>query len=210
MRSTYFPWYCLVAVVLIHLGGIALAVMGSETIQPKIIETSIQGVLIAPQKVEKPIVTPPPKTKPKRKHRHKPKHKPKPVPKAPHSEQAVKAPEPVPIEKPVEKIIEEPAETEPDTLVLPSADAQNLNNPAPAYPIMSRKLKEEGVVLLKILVTKDGLVSEIEINQSSGFKRLDVAAIKAIKRWKFNPATRNGQAIDYWYEVPIEFSLRKK
>lgn len=182
-------------------------VLASPQSQPEIIEPSIQGILIAAPKKEEVIPIPPP-PKPPEKKPEEPKKKP--LPKAPPSERAVKAPEPEPL-PPVEEVKEEPpVEATPEPVVPPSADAQEVNNPAPAYPAISKKLKEEGTVLLTILVTKEGRVAEVQIKTSSGYKRLDDAAVRAIKRWKFNPATQAGEPIDYWYEIDFEFSLRKK
>jgi periplasmic protein TonB len=210
MKLNPSSWCFLLAITLIHLGGIAYAVMKQDETKQEIITPSIQGVLVfaekTPEKIEQPL-PPPPEPEPKPKPT--PKTKPKPIPKAEPSEHAIKVDEaqtPV-LEKAVES---KPVENQTEPLVLPSAEATGLNNPAPAYPAMSRKLKEEGIVLLKILVTKEGRVAEIEIKSSSGFKRLDFVAVKAVKHWKFNPATQAGEAIDYWYELPIEFNLKKK
>jgi protein TonB len=91
----------------------------------------------------------------------------------------------------------------------PSAEAQGLNNKAPLYPQLSRKKKEQGTVLLLILVKADGTVSEIKLKTSSGFTRLDQAARQAVKRWQFQPALKEGQPIDFWYELPLKFSLNQ-
>jgi periplasmic protein TonB len=208
MKAKFSSWHWLLVVALIHFAAIAYAVKTPVT-QKIIVEPSIQGVLIS---TPKPEVLPPKPEKPKpKRHKHKPKHhKHKPHPKAPPSERAVKAPEPVPAETPKEVVKEEPVEAEPAPIIPPSAEAKELRNPAPPYPRMSRKLKEEGTVTLKVLVKADGRVDQVEIVNSSGYKRLDDAAKKAFKRWKFSPATQAGVAIDYWYEFDFEFSLRKK
>jgi len=86
-------------------------------------------------------------------------------------------------------------------------DANPLNNPAPAYPNLSRRLREQGVVLLEILILVDGSVGEVRVKESSGFKRLDETAIKAVKRWLYMPVRRGVEPIDYWYIQPVEFSL---
>lgn len=199
-------WSFLLLITLLHIGGIAFVVSATESTEPTIIEPTIQGVLITPEKKEV-IPAPPEPPKPKRKHKHKKKKKH--IPKAPPSERAVKEPEPEPV--PIEPEPVETPEPEPQPApVVPPSDAQEVNNPAPAYPAISRKLKEEGIVSLRILVKKEGHVEEIEIKKSSGYKRLDDAAARAIKRWKFNPATQAGEPIDYWYEIDFEFSLRKK
>ena len=63
------------------------------------------------------------------------------------------------------------------------------------------------MVVLEILIRADGSVGEIKLKASSGFKRLDEAAMNAVKRWRYQPATQGGIAIDFWYEQPVEFNL---
>lgn len=100
----------------------------------------------------------------------------------------------------------EPSPVEPE-LILPRSDASGLNNPSPPYPNMSRRLAEQGKVLLEVLILANGTVGDIKIKQSSGYKRLDDAALQAVKHWQFLPAKRGNQPIDYWYVQPISFSL---
>jgi protein TonB len=92
-------------------------------------------------------------------------------------------------------------------VIPPRSDASGLNNPNPTYPAMSRRLAEQGKVLLEVLILANGTVGEIKLKQSSGFKRLDDAALQTVKQWRFQPAKRGNQAIDYWYIQPISFSL---
>jgi len=66
----------------------------------------------------------------------------------------------------------------------------------------------EGRVGLKILVRADGSVGGVEVAQSSGRSFLDLAAIREASRWKFTPATRDGEPIDAWALVPLLFVLR--
>src|SRR5690606_39939973 len=89
----------------------------------------------------------------------------------------------------------------------PREDAHQLNNPRPAYPALSRRLREQGTVLLEILILPDGTVGEVKIKESSGFKRLDDTAVKAVKQWRYTPARRGQEPIAYWYLQPLEFSL---
>ena len=63
-----------------------------------------------------------------------------------------------------------------------------LKNQAPLYPELARERGWEGVVVLKILVSKEGLVHQIDVDKSSGYKILDESALKAIHNWKFSPA----------------------
>lgn len=95
------------------------------------------------------------------------------------------------------------------SLVPPRFDAAYLNNPAPAYPPMSRRAGEQGKTLLRVLVSAAGLAEQVEIRQSSGFPRLDAAAEEAVRRWRFSPARLGGETQAAWVLVPISFILEK-
>jgi protein TonB len=69
-------------------------------------------------------------------------------------------------------------------------DAAYLQNPQPPYPSMSRRLGEEGKVLLKVRVLPDGNPASVDVEKSSSFGRLDEAARQAVARWRFVPAKR--------------------
>lgn len=66
------------------------------------------------------------------------------------------------------------------------------NRPPPTYPAISRRLNEEGVVLLQVELDETGQVAAARLYKSSGFPRLDEAALSAVKTWRCNPAQRNG------------------
>ena len=86
-------------------------------------------------------------------------------------------------------------------------DADYLHNPKPVYPHASRRLGEQGKVLLRVFVSAAGLAEKVEIKLGSGFARLDQAAEEAVSRWRFVPAKRGEQAIAAWVQVPITFQL---
>ena len=67
---------------------------------------------------------------------------------------------------------------------------------------------EQGKVFLRVYISEQGLPEKIEIKQSSGFERLDEAAIQTVQRWKFVPGKRNGVAEAMWHVVPINFVLK--
>ena len=75
------------------------------------------------------------------------------------------------------------------------------------YPPMSMRQREQGTVLLRVLVDASGGVQRIEIERSSGHAQLDAAAREAVQRARFKPVLRDGQAIPAWGIVPIEFRL---
>lgn len=96
-----------------------------------------------------------------------------------------------------------------NTFVGPSASADYLNNPYPKYPKLSLKRKEVGTVWLTLTVTAEGFAKDVRVKETSGYVRLDKAALEAVKRWRFRPARRFGQPVDAEYELPIHFKLKE-
>jgi periplasmic protein TonB len=82
-----------------------------------------------------------------------------------------------------------------------------LSTPEPEYPLSAREDEQEGLVVLRVLVSRDGLPAEIRIARSSGFRALDAAAVAGVKRWTFSPATSDQRRIDAWMDVPVRFRL---
>jgi TonB family protein len=79
------------------------------------------------------------------------------------------------------------------------------NFPFPGYPMQSRRLGEEGEVLLRVLVSSQGSPKQVELLRSSGFSRLDEAAREAVAKWRFIPGRLGGVAVEAWIEVPVAF-----
>jgi protein TonB len=93
------------------------------------------------------------------------------------------------------------------SLVAARYDAAYLNNPKPEYPSWSRQLGEQGKVSLRVRITADGLPASVELEKSSGFFRLDQAALRIVPRWRFVPARLGDQAIETTGNVVINFNL---
>ncbi|MBC7918470.1 MAG: energy transducer TonB [Rhodoferax sp.] len=102
-----------------------------------------------------------------------------------------------------------PTVAAPSALVLPSTDADYLNNPKPPYPPLSKRLNEQGKVVVRTLIGVDGTAQQAEIKQSSGFDRLDEAARATALRWRYVPGKRAGVAEAMWFNVPFTFELTK-
>ena len=100
------------------------------------------------------------------------------------------------------------AEPAPVPVIPPNFNADYLNNPAPSYPALSRRMGEEGKVVLRVFVNQQGLPAQVELRTSSGFSRLDHVALETVRQWKFMPARRGEQPIGAWVLIPISFSLR--
>lgn len=90
---------------------------------------------------------------------------------------------------------------------LPSSNADYLQNPKPVYPAMSRRLGEQGKVIVSVLVGIDGLPKSARIKQSSGFDRLDEAAREYIMRCRFVPGKVNGVVQAMSYDAPVNYVL---
>jgi len=99
------------------------------------------------------------------------------------------------------------AEPQAPTVVMPSSNAAYLNNPKPPYPAISRRLNEQGLVILRVLINTQGQAEQTELYQSSGHKRLDDSAQRTVAQWRFVPGTRNGMPQAMWFNVPINFVL---
>ena len=87
----------------------------------------------------------------------------------------------------------------------PRVDAAYLDNPKPEYPAISLQLGEAGRVVLNVSVSAAGTVEQASVRTSSGSARLDQAALKAVRQWRFVPARRGGEAVAAQVLVPISF-----
>jgi protein TonB len=82
------------------------------------------------------------------------------------------------------------------------------DNPPPHYPEVARRRGYEGKTLLKVKVLKNGKAGKIEVEESSGFKVLDTAALRSVRGWTFVPGSINGKRTEQWIRVPIRFVLK--
>ncbi len=223
-QSKERPWLALILVISAHLSVFAALRPQTQAAPAETIPEPISvSLLSAPQptpeqavspakpieKVEKPV------KKPVKKPIGKPvtpRLKPSARPTAPSVEQTstpvaeTSAPSAEPETKAAAPVTNtKPADTQ--TYQSPSFNAAYLNNPAPAYPALSRRLGEEGRVLLRVQVMEDGTAGSVELQTGSGSSRLDQAALEAVKKWRFVPAKRGEQAVSASVVVPVRFSI---
>lgn len=95
----------------------------------------------------------------------------------------------------------------PVRLEQPSANADYLHNPKPPYPPLSKRLGEQGKVVVRVLIGVDGIPQQAELKQPSGYDRLDRAALDTVMRWRYVPGKRAGVPEAMWFNVPISFVL---
>lgn len=80
-----------------------------------------------------------------------------------------------------------------------------LETPAPTYPAEAMRRGLGGQVRLRVTVAADGSVERLELAEGSGHRELDRAALETVRRWRFRPAQRGGQAVAAEVIVPLEF-----
>lgn len=90
---------------------------------------------------------------------------------------------------------------------LPSSDASYLRNPAPFYPPTSKRLGEQGQVLVRVLIGADGVPQQAEIKRSSGFSRLDQSAQEYVMKSRYLPGKVGGVPQAMWHEASVTFVL---
>lgn len=110
-------------------------------------------------------------------------------------------------EPPKPEVVEKPIPPKEEPVIEPKFGAAYLKNPPPDYPTLSRRVGEQGRVLLRVLVSEQGSPQTVELESGSGYSRLDQAALDAVKKWRFIPARRGNQAISAYVLVPLKFSL---
>jgi protein TonB len=206
----------LVAAIGLHAVAVALLLSYAPARSALLAAAPIMVDLLAPPA---PVVEPkpeprlePPKPRPVRKKVQRP-VEPPPVVTAPVQAPApVEAPPPAPAPPPPMQAVAPPtpepvAAPPPAPLTQPIFQADYLDNPAPAYPALSRRIGEQGRVILRVLVNPAGLADQVEVRTSSGHPRLDEAARTTVVRWRFVPARRGDQPVAAWVLIPVSFRL---
>lgn len=80
-------------------------------------------------------------------------------------------------------------------------------NPKPIYPLLSRRMREQGAVELKLCIDERGHVESIQLAKSSGYQNLDRAAMVGVREWKFSALESKDQATNHCYHLPVHFRL---
>ena len=120
------------------------------------------------------------------------------------SERPVAAPPPVaaPAPKPVER---EVVRTPPSSV----GRGARITSGEEIYPPASKRAGEEGTVVLRLYVLESGRIGEAKVAKSSGFPRLDEAAVKEAERnWRFVPGKEDGKPVAMWHDVAMTFRLK--
>jgi protein TonB len=207
-RPTSLQRSSLLGIVIALHAGIFLFILAARTVAPKIMELPLVVDLLQPPETQKE-----PEAKPLPVVRPQPvRQKPVPVPKAPVpviETTTSTAPAPATaIAAPPENKAANAAPAE-ESFSQARFDANYLRNPAPPYPALSKRMGEEGKVVLRVSVSPQGTADSVEIRTSSGSPRLDESAQRTVRNWKFVPARRGDAPVQSWVLVPIIFKLEQ-
>ncbi|BBE35153.1 energy transducer TonB [Sphingosinicella microcystinivorans] len=101
-----------------------------------------------------------------------------------------------------------PRPAAPPTFVADDLGATMISAKPPAYPLESRRKREQGIVVLALTLGTDGNVADIHLAKSSGYDRLDRAALGAVRHWRWSPTIRDGVAVAVRGTVEIPFVLQ--
>ncbi|MFA7601674.1 MAG: energy transducer TonB [Novosphingobium sp.] len=119
--------------------------------------------------------------------------------------------EPLPPAQPVAeagpKVAPAPAPAPPPPVAGGDLSSSMIHAPPPRYPHESRRKREQGTVVLTVLLATDGSVTDVRVARSSGYARLDEAARKAVRNWRWSPMLRAGVAVEVRGTVEIPFVL---
>lgn len=210
----------LALIVLLHAGffyALERGLAGKSVplqIQPK--EVFATFVRPAPQ----PAPRSPPQPEPEA-PRPRPTPKPKPAPRKTvptppvvHDDPAAQVPVAMPAPAAVSPAPQAPAvpAAQPASQAVPAAPktisgVEYLQPPSPEYPAISRRMREEGTAILRVLVDARGRAERVELKKSTGSSRLDDAAKQAVLRALFKPHVEDGKALPVFTTIPITFQL---
>jgi len=125
------------------------------------------------------------------------------------------APPPPPVQvtntpPPPKVVVVAPPAGPPAPTVVSNLDERRISGNPPRYPMESRRKKEQGTVVLRLVIGTDGRIENIGVAQSSGFDRLDQAALDAVRGWRWQPILQNGSAIPVRGVLSIPFVIAGK
>lgn len=199
-------------IILLHIGFFYALQSGLLRQAAQALPTEVFASFITPEQPSAP--SPPRPAPPKTVPIVKKSVAPRPVPivnTTPSPQAITAAPQapspPAPAESAAPVVAAAPAPATPALPKTISSGADYLQPPQPDYPPLSLRMREQGRVVLRVLVDAKGHPERVEVQKSSGLPRLDEAGRQAVLRALFRPYIDDGQAVAVYVIVPINFQL---
>lgn len=190
----------------LHLAALGLGTLylSTKVAPPVLIPVELMHV-----EPETPVAATTPPRKPRIVEKKLPAPQPEPVKTAKNVlPEKVEAPVPASVSEPTPAPATQTPEPRTETqAVLPAGSLKVSHRVLPVYPLMARRHGLEGTVVLRLLVKETGNVGEVVVDAPSGCIDLDKAAVEAVRKWRFIPATRGGGAVAVWVRQPVTFRL---
>jgi len=184
----------LVAVIGVHVLALYALTVGMGMVKVPLLQKPVEAVFIPEETEPEPEL---PVVKPEIADVVEPVDQP--VPQIEFDEPVV-PPSDVPMEASANAITAAPAPPAPREL-------KTSTRVEPMYPPTSRRMGEQGTVHVRVLVDERGRPKEVNVGKSSGFPRLDEAALEAVRKWRFVAATNEQGPVSSWTQVAITFRL---
>lgn len=118
-------------------------------------------------------------------------------------------PAPVPVQTSPTPVIPVTPPPAPQIKQIPASAVRYLKEPRMTVPLMSKRLRESGVVHLRVVVDVRGQPREITLAKSSGFARLDEQALQDMRSARFAPYTENGQPVEWEVIAPMSYEVER-
>jgi protein TonB len=157
-----------------------------------------------PPPEKKPVIQPPPEPKPQPVEKPQPRQIVAEAPVIAPTEPVVPPPPPAP----PPPVIEAPAPPAAPIALSGELAVVCAERPSPHYPPISRRMNEEGTVVLRVELDENGRIGATRIHASSGHPRLDEAALAAVRNWRCTAAQRGGQPVRATALQPFKFILQ--
>ncbi|CAB3800418.1 hypothetical protein LMG28614_05167 [Paraburkholderia ultramafica] len=214
-------------VAVVHVALLAVIMtLRHEPVQPTLESHVMTAQLLPPAPLAAPVAMqslapPPPKPTPPVHTKPKVQPKPTPTPKpSPTPLPEAAAPSPTPVAAPDPTPPTPAAPAAPPAAAAPAIGRQTMEISAPKnvahldcniakpdYPSLSKRRGETGTASVRFVVGLSGKLENIELKKSSGFNRLDDAALAAVHASACKPYVENGQPVRAAYTQPFDFNL---
>lgn len=190
-----------IAIILLHVGMFWVLASGmSHRIVEVVLGPIETRVIEEAPKLDEPPPPPPPKIE-------------TPPPFVPPPDVAIVVPQDAPPATAIRQTttqapVQQPPPAPPKVVATPPRSDPRRPLTQPEYPPSSRRAGEAGTVILEVYVNANGRPEEVRVKKSSGYPKLDDAAMREVRRsWRLVPGTEDGKPVPMWGQFAVTFKL---